>query len=164
MFEAKIAKGIEFLNRECPEWLDLINLDKLELSTACDCVLGQSFMHRKGFCKYGYDYVLYHMNLGLVKACEYGFSLANFKYDPPYEQLTKEWHTAISNLLKDRDEKRILDVVPDLQACQTFRERVVCKRETRRDAGILGRRHNQRIISQGRAVGEHRERLQTCKQ
>lgn len=41
--EERVAAGAAWLDAEVPGWLDLIVLPDLQLSSGCNCVLGQTF-------------------------------------------------------------------------------------------------------------------------
>jgi len=43
MFEVEIAKGAKLLDEDKSDWLDLIDLKKLDLADPCNCIIGQSF-------------------------------------------------------------------------------------------------------------------------
>ena len=41
MTSIKAERGAAFLDERLPSWADLIDLDRFDLTTSCDCVVGQ---------------------------------------------------------------------------------------------------------------------------
>lgn len=39
--DQRIENGVRYLNQHMPDWLDIIDLDRLDLAADCSCVLGQ---------------------------------------------------------------------------------------------------------------------------
>ena len=37
----RVANGVEFLNETCPNWKEKIDVSKLDLSSANNCIMGQ---------------------------------------------------------------------------------------------------------------------------
>lgn len=45
MYEAEIQRGAAFLDEVVPNWMDIIDVDTLELSSPCKCICGQLGKH-----------------------------------------------------------------------------------------------------------------------
>ena len=103
MFKEEIARGIKLLNRINPGWVNQIDLDKLNMTSSFDCIIGQV---------YG-DYCKGITRLEKTYYCdryEYGFT-ANDQYT-----LTKEWKDAIINIRSSSVKSKsnsILDTKPE---------------------------------------------------
>jgi hypothetical protein len=41
--ETRVAQGVALLDEKLPGWVNRIDLDKLDLASTCDCILGQEF-------------------------------------------------------------------------------------------------------------------------
>lgn len=87
MFEAQIAKGIEYLDQDLgTDWPEKVNIVELKLDSSCGCVIGQlygNFFHR----------------FDVDEAVPFGFTSPLFE---EYGQLEKEWREKIAQLRIDR--------------------------------------------------------------
>lgn len=87
MFEAQIAKGVEYLDKDLgPSWVERINLKRLRLDDCLSCVIGQlyeNFYHRFETSEDGF---------------EFGFSV-DFDHYPILQQ---EWCKKIAHLRAER--------------------------------------------------------------
>lgn len=99
MFEKEIAKGIKLLNKINPGWVNMINLDKLNMTSSFDCIIGQVY---GDYCKY----ITRLEKTYYFDRYEYGFT-ANDQYT-----LTKEWKQAIINI-RSNQSTSILDTKPE---------------------------------------------------
>lgn len=111
---AAVARGASWLDQKCPEWTDMIDLEKLSLRSPHMCILGQTakclipedapieFTHWSG---YG-DVVLYYRAVKhdflVTDASYYGFDIRppDELYDPKeetaaYEMLDIAWQELI---------------------------------------------------------------------
>lgn len=90
-YAERVRNGAAFLDRELPGWHQDIDLDRLELSSSCDCVLGQLW----GDC---YEDAVSDMCLEEDQSWEMGF-VAPLGYNDtnpnPYYWLTLRWRQEI---------------------------------------------------------------------
>lgn len=97
MFEDQINCGVEFLNDAQPNWLNLIDVDSLDMQSTKNCILGQ--IHG------GFYYSLMLMSLSEEDTIKMGF----ISYDLDYHvwcTLTKEWKDHVwGTLTKEWKEK-----------------------------------------------------------
>ncbi len=86
-------KGIAFLNYEYPEWLELIDKDRLDMANSSNCVAGQ-------LTGIDYDWAIKEMGIDRGKAFEYAFYtgkdwLQDYENDEEFERdyakLTRVW-------------------------------------------------------------------------
>lgn len=89
MFEKEINCGVEFLNINRPNWLNLIDLDTLDMISKENCILG----HIHG----GFHYAKMQMNLSYEDTDQMGFTCDNLD-DGVWNTLTKEWKDKIISL------------------------------------------------------------------
>jgi hypothetical protein len=90
MFEAQIAKGVAYLDRDLGlSWPERIDLSELDLSDGHYCVVGQCYGHFSN-----------HFHPGDGIPC--GFELHLCDDSRKYEQLTQEWKEKISQLTAER--------------------------------------------------------------
>lgn len=124
--ESRVAKGATWLDKVRPGWFKNINLDKLQLSDGCHCVLGQIVKKEFGaaskFGDMGYSEVVVRQLLhrdwrkdivdhkaklgpidGLAKlvipgitAKRRGFELTKFQDYAEWNSLTEEWKRQIT--------------------------------------------------------------------
>lgn len=94
MFETQIARGVEYLDqKEGPDWVERINLDTLELSSSCNCVIGQL-------------YESFHGQFSTEEeASELGFCIPYNKPGIWYIDLTRAWKEKIKQLRAERVEQ-----------------------------------------------------------
>lgn len=96
----QVANGVKFLNKVKPGWVNLINLDKLNMKNPNNCIIGQI---------YG-DYCDVMKNLELEhKICRFNYG---FSYCPGSEN---EWKRVIMNIRNCS----ILDIKPEDQEILT---------------------------------------------
>lgn len=43
MYTEQVNNGVEWLNQNCPDWLDRIDLDSLDIKDGTRCILGQLY-------------------------------------------------------------------------------------------------------------------------
>lgn len=96
----RVAKGAALLDREYPDWWQIIDLDALALASPCRCVLGQVYAHEVEpggdgeDYEDGYDYAINQVPDLASHDEHYGFD------DDPesgvtYSELTAEWRRVI---------------------------------------------------------------------
>lgn len=98
MFEEQIGRGIVELEQRVPNFRELVDQEKLNMSDPQNCVLGQ-IAPENGT----YDSVLRSWNRDDDWAVEHGFSLRNLNgcccrecCGPEWDTLTEEWHRAMT--------------------------------------------------------------------
>lgn len=100
----EVRNGMDFLDEHGPIfWWEEIDVDKLNMSSASTCVLGQ--LARSKFPKtnfYGYGDVLKCFNLNYSDACRYGFDTNSSSTIQSYTQLEDEWMRAIDLRWKEK--------------------------------------------------------------
>lgn len=93
--EKDINKGIEYLNETCPEWINVIDLEKLDLSNCERCILGQLYGSYLSAVKV--------LDLDPHETANMGFSLRGYDYPfYNYNDLTRVW----KRLIKEIREKK----------------------------------------------------------
>ena len=91
MFEAQIAKGVEYLDQDLgPSWVERIRVDRLELNDCFRCVIGQL---------YGSFYERFEEP---AEASNLGFSINTEKPAIWYITLNREWKEKIAQLRAER--------------------------------------------------------------
>jgi hypothetical protein len=97
MFEKQINCGVEFLNTYRPNWLNLIDIDLLDMTMPQFCILGQI----------GDDfyYVRTEMNLSMNDTDQMGFTCPNLD-DEVWSTLTKEWKDKIVSLRNETSQTK----------------------------------------------------------
>ena len=86
-----VARGVDLLNERVPGWEDKINLDKLDISSTCNCVCGQ-VAKRQGKFWSRFRNGLNILGLELNQAEEYGFDCYG---RIGYDRLDDEWSKVI---------------------------------------------------------------------
>ena len=88
MFKQNIQKGIKFLDKKYPNWLDKIDVSELDLNKCNQCIMGQLVGH----------YLTAVREYGNIKMERFGFTVDITNHQPQdLNQLTKEWREAIKN-------------------------------------------------------------------
>ena len=104
--ETRVARGVALLDKTLADWDERIDLDRLDLRSTCNCVLGQEFANhpdvRGGDCQ-SYDVGLEAL-LGDERdinraAREHGFDSG---YGASHAPLTAEWKRVIAARRIDR--------------------------------------------------------------
>jgi hypothetical protein len=96
--EARVARGAALLDEKLPGWVERIDLDKLKLSSGCNCVLGQTW---DGSTDTGYSAFGAHADalaLGGDDDIEHGFNAGSgnwFTDADEYTALTAEWKCVV---------------------------------------------------------------------
>jgi len=93
-FEARVLKGIRFLDSNKPGWRDSIEIEMLDLSDISECVLGQVFgSYEEGVYSFGISSA--QVDDFLEVQSSYGFDLTHDELADDcvkhYESLTQEW-------------------------------------------------------------------------
>lgn len=72
MYEDRVAKGMDLLDRADPGWVDRIDLDRLEMASCGQCILGQL----RGHYLDGFLEIVRPMHFSVrFSSAEYGFTL-----------------------------------------------------------------------------------------
>lgn len=96
LFEQEINKGISWLNETKPDWLEKINLEKLNMEDN-NCILGQVFGNYCSVDFFTINHGVYGAIMDWAKMDEYGFSTTE-GYFPILQQ---EWKRKILELYRD---------------------------------------------------------------
>lgn len=95
-YQSRVDKGCALLNERLPGWEDKIDLEKLNLSSGCDCVLGQLSIDLAGKIAGSYGLareVLFPGVAPLGPCIEHGFDV---REGPGYyDALTECWRKTI---------------------------------------------------------------------
>ena len=109
--DERIAAGVEWLDANYPNWIDVVEVNQLNLWSACNCVLGQLFATEAGGENTGYDYaieevwdeeyqnVIREPILTSQQAQAYGFDI-DFDLGESivtYQELTDKWKEVIAS-------------------------------------------------------------------
>lgn len=90
--EARVTRGAQLLDERLPGWVDRIDLDRLNLASSCNCILGQKF----GDYLDGIDALFNCQN---TDAINHGFDAFEDEgadaEAAEYEALTAEWRRVI---------------------------------------------------------------------
>lgn len=72
-----VASGMDLLDEEYPGWEELIDLDTLDLSSDCGCILGQLYddkaLQAEGATFSPYEYALFALEIAEDEEVELGF-------------------------------------------------------------------------------------------
>lgn len=101
MFEKQINCGVEFLNIDRPNWLNLIDVDSLDMMDTENCILGH--IHGE------FDYAKMQMELSYEDTDKMGFTCPNLD-DKVWDTLTKEWKDKIVSLRNETAQIKIKNV------------------------------------------------------
>lgn len=94
--EARVARGVALLDERLPSWDERIDLDRLDLHSSCNCILGQEFANHEdvdGETWTGYDAAQSAL-LNHADPTEYGFDLTG-REAASFPALTSEWKRLI---------------------------------------------------------------------
>lgn len=90
----RVAKGAALLDEKLPGWVDRIDLDRLNVQSGCDCILGQEFSGSATEDAPGFVIGLFGLFGGeLTEAMLHGFTIGG-GYDT-FPALTREWRRVI---------------------------------------------------------------------
>jgi hypothetical protein len=97
--EVRVARGAALLDEKLPGWADHIELDRLRLTSSCNCVLGQAFRedvvhansYRAGLIN------LFDSDYAYDEAVAHGFDLGDWEAESgaAWLALTAEWKRVI---------------------------------------------------------------------
>lgn len=103
MFANEIARGMQWLDQKRHNWWNRIDLDTLDVSSACKCVLGQEFEKNVNlFYLDGFDAARFAEKLSWQELISMGFTIPAMSYlewgleMEKFAQLTNEWKEAIT--------------------------------------------------------------------
>jgi hypothetical protein len=92
----RVAAGAEWLDVNRPGWVDRINLETLNLSSPCRCILGQEL---GDYCEAPYELIGWPSDdddeRDDSRAVELGFNIPSSWMEYDYEALTAEWRRYI---------------------------------------------------------------------
>lgn len=94
--ETRVARGAALMDDKLPGWVERIDLDRLDLHSSCNCILGQEFADHEdvdGEVWTGYDAAQGAL-LNYADPAEYGFDLA-WSEAANFPILTAEWKRVI---------------------------------------------------------------------
>lgn len=106
--DERIDAGVAWLDDNVPDWLDRIDLARLDLSSECACVLGQTFAHVAEPCgRTGFDAVTSKRftavpTLAATVAGAYGFDGIAVDGRVDWGALTDAWRERIASLRAER--------------------------------------------------------------
>lgn len=86
-----VERGAALLDERLPGWEDKIDLERLDLASTCNCVLGQ--LHRKRGRPGHRNYYAGLNELGITTPSRYGFSVWS---GGRFESLTEAWRRLIT--------------------------------------------------------------------
>lgn len=93
----RVARGAALLDQKEPGWVDLIDLDGLDVGSECRCILGQTWRDR-GDSWNGFDRHLTVLfgnysdsDIKQARAVEHGFDAHEVGADVEFRDLTAEW-------------------------------------------------------------------------
>jgi len=109
MFKDQIEAGAKLLDEKKPDWVDLMDLEELDLESTCNCVVGQSCPDKLYVKALESLFDMESDDWGdniIQKSREYGFSVEDWK---KYPDLTEEWKAYIE---ERRSQKTTIEQVP----------------------------------------------------
>ena len=104
MYEERIKRGSEWLDKNHPGWVERIDLDSLYLGHNCRCVLGQIVGGSASMCLFQEE--AFSLEFGFSVKEAYVSSFSNLpELKKRYVQLTREWK---SEILKRRQAQKVI--------------------------------------------------------
>lgn len=93
--ETRVARGVALLGEKAPAWANMINLDLLDLSSECRCVLGQAWGGDEAFDPYwaAVEELFPEDADADGQAVAHGFDSRSGDLD--FDELTAEWRRVI---------------------------------------------------------------------
>lgn len=96
----RVAAGAAFLDKREPGWDRRIDLDRLDLESACACVLGQLHFD-KNAPDLSYIYAIRKLQIQEPRDAEFGFDVLEGAEDfsaeeAEFEELTAEWKRVLT--------------------------------------------------------------------
>lgn len=96
--EDRVARGAALLDEKVPGWVDLIDLDTLDLGSPCRCILGQTFADHPDAdltpFTFGVDSI-FKVGADADDIAAYGFEVYLDDLADYYWSLTDEWTRVI---------------------------------------------------------------------
>jgi hypothetical protein len=83
----RVEVGMAWLDARHPGWLDLVDVDTLDVASPCNCLLGQTIGN--------WDLHTLGMNVDQMAACGFDASTSHDEMGDEYAALTEVWRTAI---------------------------------------------------------------------
>lgn len=94
----RVEAGVRLLDERIPGWEDRIDLDRLELASACRCVLGQLHLDQVSDPNLAYVQGKWSLYLGDDEAIAGGFNISDPNGEPgdlEFDLLTAAWRNRI---------------------------------------------------------------------
>lgn len=91
MFKDQIEAGASLLDEKIPDWVAMQDLEDLDLSDTCNCVVGQSQPDKAYIDTLMELFDVSDDQVALDKSMEYGFCIPDGYDYKEYPQLTQEW-------------------------------------------------------------------------
>lgn len=85
--ESRVELGMVWLDARLPGWVDLIDLDELDVASPCNCLLGQTLGD--------WDLRVVGMEMDQLAACGFDASTSHDGMADEYAALTELWKRAI---------------------------------------------------------------------
>jgi len=102
LIKQRVARGIKWLNKKYPGWIENINLNRFNIKSSKACICGQVFedMINGFFSGFEYFYKTYSMGL----ATRLGFSppvnISDYEHSRYWDLLGAEWIKQLKKLKK----------------------------------------------------------------
>lgn len=87
-FEERVSRGVALLDERKPNWRELIDTKKLDMTCQYNCILGQVYRsYMQGLS------ALFTVNLSFDHACNHGFHLpvGSDRDNDGFDELAEEW-------------------------------------------------------------------------
>ena len=96
----RVERGAELLDEKRPGWVDIIDLDALDLADGCACIGGQLCRSKTGA---GEDYLIFIDEIALDGAGEFWHGFDGDGDDGGYGALTAAWRDLITRRRQDAE-------------------------------------------------------------
>lgn len=106
--ETEVRRGMDLLDEICPDWIDRVNLDTLNISSCTDCVLGQ-------LCGDYRDRYYAYPKMKEINSDRYGFTSTQYGGAVESGSLTDTWKI----LIRERRDQQIVDVTHRSTSCES---------------------------------------------
>ena len=106
--ETEVRRGMALLDEVCPGWIDMVDLDTLNINSCTDCVLGQ-------LCGDYRDRYVYP-EMANIRTDDYGFSATYLGGAVESGSLTDTWKI----LIQERRDQRMVNANRDSIECDSL--------------------------------------------